>query len=141
VRRTGALALVAALAGCGGGDGEPLPAPPPAPRHSPPETVLSVVVEPTGTGGPSHETRLECDPAGGNHPAPEPACAALAASPHSLDPVPDNVACTQQYGGPERASVRGVRDGRQVDATFSRANGCEIARWDALQPLFRVPGG
>jgi hypothetical protein len=30
--------------------------------------------------------------------------------------------------------------GGGVDASFSRANGCEIARWDALKPVLEVPG-
>jgi len=39
--------------------------------------------------------------------------------------------CTQIYGGPQTATVRGSWGGQAVDASFSRENGCEIARWDA----------
>ena len=77
---------------------------------------------------------LMCDPAGGTHPRPDEACAALAAHPEALEPVPADAACTQIYGGDETAEVTGVVTG-QVKAGFSRENGCEIARWDALAPL------
>jgi hypothetical protein len=44
--------------------------------------------------------------------------------------------CTQQYGGPETATVKGTIDGDDVDATFSRENGCEISRFEAVMPLW-----
>lgn len=43
--------------------------------------------------------------------------------------------CTQQYGGPQVALVTGVLHGRQVHSTFSLTDGCEIARWHAMEPL------
>lgn len=43
--------------------------------------------------------------------------------------------CTQQYGGPQVAMVTGTIDGRPVDSVFSRTDGCEIARWNAMAPL------
>lgn len=43
--------------------------------------------------------------------------------------------CTQQYGGPQVAVVTGSIDGRSVNSVFSRTDGCEIARWNALAPL------
>jgi hypothetical protein len=43
--------------------------------------------------------------------------------------------CTMLYGGPATAHVTGTWAGRPVDARFDRADGCEIARWDALVPL------
>ncbi|MCW2974073.1 MAG: serine protease inhibitor [Thermoleophilia bacterium] len=44
--------------------------------------------------------------------------------------------CTQVYGGAERATVTGMRDTERINVTFSRTNGCEIARWDAASPLW-----
>ncbi|MBC7460112.1 MAG: hypothetical protein H7287_01985 [Thermoleophilia bacterium] len=44
--------------------------------------------------------------------------------------------CTQVYGGPETATVSGMRDTEMIDVSFSRTNGCEIARWDAASPLW-----
>jgi hypothetical protein len=43
--------------------------------------------------------------------------------------------CTQQYGGPQVAVVRGDFGGRKVHSRFSLTDGCEIARWRALAPL------
>jgi hypothetical protein len=44
------------------------------------------------------------------------------------------VACTQIYGGDQLATITGAG----VQASFSRANGCEIARWDALRPVLEL---
>jgi hypothetical protein len=33
------------------------------------------------------------------------------------------------------ARVTGTWQGRQVDATFDRSNGCEISRWQTLEPV------
>lgn len=57
-------------------------------------------------------------------------------------PVPDPTrACTQQYGGPEIAVVTGWFHGKKVNAIFKRTDGCEIASWQALAPLFGALAG
>ncbi len=104
-------------------------------------THLEVTVWPNGEGDPVFRHVLECDPAAGNHPLPEDACAALRANPSALAPVRADMSCTQEYGGPDRARVDGVLDGQAVTAQFGRSNGCEIARWDALAPLFKIVVG
>jgi hypothetical protein len=49
-------------------------------------------------------------------------------------------ACTLQYGGPERAHLTGTLEGKRVDVTVGRANGCEIADYEALfEALGRKP--
>jgi hypothetical protein len=45
-------------------------------------------------------------------------------------------ACTQQYGGPEKAHVTGTVDGRPVDVTLARSDGCGIAAYEALFAAF-----
>lgn len=45
---------------------------------------------------------------------------------------PTDVACTEQYGGPQVASIVGTLDGDEVDTTFDRANGCGIGDWTLL---------
>ena len=55
--------------------------------------------------------------------------------PQILEPVAADQTCTQVYGGPEAATLRGTWQGEPVDALFSRQNGCEIARWDAVADL------
>jgi hypothetical protein len=49
--------------------------------------------------------------------------------------------CTEIYGGPQRARVVGTVKGQPVRATFSRTNGCEIARWQRISPWLVPPGG
>jgi hypothetical protein len=50
-------------------------------------------------------------------------------------------ACTEVYGGPDRARVRGNVRGGQVDRRFGRADGCEIADWDRARLLLPRPVG
>ena len=130
---------VLALAACGAGDEgtDGAGSEPPAPEG--PATALEVTVWPTGRGnGPEHMTTLECDPVGGTHPAPEESCTILAANRDLLEPLPADVMCTQQFGGPEQAWVRGTFQGSEVDVRYNRGNGCEISRWEQLEPLFKV---
>jgi hypothetical protein len=49
-------------------------------------------------------------------------------------PRPDRI-CTQQYGGPQVATVTGRFHGREVNSRFSRTDGCEIARWRTMAAL------
>lgn len=53
-----------------------------------------------------------------------------------LEKPPEHLVCTQVYGGPETATVTGTLDGKPVDASFSRTNGCEISRFDIASPLW-----
>jgi Subtilisin inhibitor-like len=126
-----ALLLVLAAAACG--ESEDAGAPAGA------ETSVEVTVWPGGqdSGEPTTAV-LECEPAGGDHPNPEEACAALVAEEDALQPVPGDVACTQIYGGDEEARIAGTVRGNAVDSMFSRSNGCEIDRWDRLAPVFEI---
>jgi hypothetical protein len=45
-------------------------------------------------------------------------------------------ACTQQYGGPEKAHVTGTVNGRPIDITLARSDGCGIAAYEALFASF-----
>jgi hypothetical protein len=121
------LVFAALLAGCGGasGVGEA------APRYD-----VTVVYWPSGQDRESREATLTCDPDGGSHPNPAAACAALLENEDALRPVPGNVACTQIYGGAQLATITGA----DLHASFSRQNGCEIARWDALAPVLELDG-
>jgi hypothetical protein len=48
----------------------------------------------------------------------------------------DKRACTLQYGGPEKAHVTGTVEGKDVDVTIERADGCGIADYEALFAAF-----
>lgn len=78
---------------------------------------------------------LRCNPPGGTHPSPEAACRALEHGAAALQPVPDDKACTEIYGGPETAEITGTWDGRSVHSRLSRINGCEIERWNVLKAV------
>ena len=105
-------------------------------------TELAVTVWPDGRAGGGEAVRwtLTCDPPGGTHPSPAPACAALAANEEALEPVPADRLCTQIFGGPQVATVEGVYRGRPVSTSFNRVNGCEIERWNRLAPVFGAAG-
>jgi hypothetical protein len=116
----------------GGGGGQP--------EATAPATELTITVWPKGRDGASQELTLTCEPAGGTHPSPEKACLALAGNIDALAPLPPDTICTQIYGGPEEAEIAGTFQGREVTATFSRQNGCEIDRWDRLAGVLQAGG-
>lgn len=102
---------------------------------------LTIVVDATGEGATTTYT-LTCEPIGGDHPDAEAACAAIAVGGlAAFEPTPMGVACTEQWGGPQTATVTGTVAGEAVTAEFNRTNGCEISRWDALAPLFGPDAG
>jgi hypothetical protein len=100
------------------------------------ETDLRVTVWPQGPSGPSRSWTLRCEPVGGTLPSARRVCAALSRLDAPFRPVPRDAMCTQQYGGPAEALVRGTYRGRRVWARFHRRDGCHIARWDRVRFLF-----
>jgi hypothetical protein len=119
------LAALALLAGCGS-DG--------AGSSAEPRYDVTIVFWPEGAEGESRQATLRCDPDGGTHSDPNGACDTLLENEDALEPVAGDVACTQIYGGDQLATITGAG----VQASFSRANGCEIARWDALRPVLEL---
>ncbi len=120
-----------ALASCGDDEREA------ASPAGEPVTRLVVSVDPDGRGPePAKETRLSC-----STPRESTVCAeASALLPSDVEPVDPATACTELFGGPETARLRGRVRGRAVDARFARNNGCEIARWDKVAPLLEAAG-
>ena len=85
---------------------------------------------------------LRCGPAGGSLARPARACAKLAAGGAKLfAPFPRDTACTEIYGGPQRARIVGTVAGERVWTTLTRTNGCEISRWARVSPWLLPPGG
>jgi hypothetical protein len=69
------------------------------------------------------------------------ACARARAIVGLLAGQPDpHRACSQIYGGPERALVTGTIGPRRVRHGFARTNGCGIADWRRAMPLLPRPG-
>lgn len=109
-------------------------------------TDLSITVTPSA-GAQPHTFRFT---AAHGSPGPESTVPDPAAALAALDrfgekiffPVPGPPQqCTDQYGGPQVAVVTGWFAGRAVTAAFKRTDGCQIARWQALAPLFGAAAG
>lgn len=76
---------------------------------------------------------LDCRVAVGTHPQAGEACAVLAdIDLDTLKNIPGNRACTEMFGGPQTATIRGTVRGTPVNVTMGRANGCQISQWDAM---------
>ena len=127
----------------------PAPAPEPAAPSSGPgqgNAELAITLKPSA-GEPEVYYTLVCldgaPDAESKHPAADAACAALKGNAALLSPSPQpaDQVCTEQYGGPQEATVTGVVDGVSVDAAFTRTNGCEISAWDAAKDVLGAAGG
>ena len=122
-----ALLFVVALlaAGCGSESSE----------AGGPSTSLTITARWAPGAKPIVRT-LRCDPVGGTLKNRGAACRRLAALAHPFAETPADTACTEIYGGPENAIVKGTFDGAAVSTSFARRNGCEIDRWHRHQFLF-----
>jgi hypothetical protein len=123
--RLAILCLLVLVAGCGAEEERAAPA-------QAPFAQLVVRVDPDGTGAvPAKELNVRCAAAGESG-----ACrSADALKAGDFAPVSPKRACTDIFGGPETATISGQLRGKPVDARFSRSNGCEVARWEAVSGL------
>ncbi|HEY9372087.1 SSI family serine proteinase inhibitor [Streptomyces sp.] len=141
VLTTATAALVSAAAPAAGALALPAVGLPPLPLLSSTPDRLTVTVSKSADPAANGTFELECRAGGasGNHPAAEDACDRLGklagAGRDPFAPVASDRMCTQQYGGPVVARIKGTWRGRSVDARFSRADGCEIDRWRNLEPV------
>jgi Subtilisin inhibitor-like len=71
----------------------------------------------------------------GDHPDASAACAHLEGTEDPFAPLPTDMACTEQYGGPETARITGRWEAKDVDVELSRTDGCRISQWDSLGPV------
>jgi hypothetical protein len=123
------VVVLLSLVGCGGYEGGKTPGT---------QTVLDITAWPGGKGGSVRHWKLYCERSGGTHPSPLKACEQLALLDDPFAPTPESAVCTEIYGGPAVAEVKGLYRGETVDAHFSRIDGCEIDRWDKHAFLFPV---
>jgi hypothetical protein len=102
---------------------------------------LHVTVWPKGKeAGHAVTWSLGCSPAVGTLPGPARACRLLRALRDPFAPVPPDEICTQIYGGPQVALVRGTFLGRRIWTYFKRNDGCQIARWNRVMFLLQASG-
>jgi LysM repeat protein len=47
--------------------------------------------------------------------------------------------CSEIYGGPQTARIAGTANGKKVDLSVARTDGCGVADWVALEPLLGSP--
>jgi hypothetical protein len=117
------LKVVLSNIGSKSGAGVPIPARANCTK-SIPATCKASITCPVADGAPEGDLAL---------------CTWIAETPTEVLTQPDvstRGVCTQQYGGPEQATVTGTRDGEPIKVMFSRQDGCEIARWDKASPLW-----
>jgi hypothetical protein len=129
------IGLALAAAGCGKDD-EQAAAPTPSGGTSLAQLTITVDKDGDDGAGKAKTIDLRCEGEGDSA-----ACDALAdLKDKAFKPTPGMTACTEQYGGPEVATVKGTLRGKPVDARFSRENGCAIARWNDVSELLKAAG-
>jgi len=85
---------------------------------------------------------LRCNPVGGTLANRARVCSRLSRLPlTSFAQVPKDAICTEIYGGPQKAVVKGKIGTVRVWSSFRRRNGCEIERWDRFSPWLFPSGG
>lgn len=125
-------ALVVALAGAGAGAAS--------------DDAVRLTVTFSRTPGASHVAHLRCTASSARADGflravgARRACATARRIAAFLASRPDsNRACSQIFGGPERALVAGTIGDRRVRRAFSRTDGCKVADWRRAMPLLPRP--
>ncbi|MEU1624134.1 SSI family serine proteinase inhibitor [Streptomyces sp. NPDC020096] len=132
------LALAAVPAPASAAARMPLPLPVPLPLPEAAGDQLTIRYD--DGSGPTVTSTLHCHPAGGSHQDARAACDRLDALDGPLGPVSHDQMCTELYGGPQTARVTGTWRGRHVEDTYTRADGCQAARWRRMEPVLPDPG-
>jgi hypothetical protein len=135
------LALLAVVAGCGTqhagtANGTGTPRPSGAAQAAGKSTASLTIQVAPAPGSSAQRWTLQCGPSGGTLPGAESACAAIARTSDPFGPVPRGTMCSMIYSGPQTATVAGTWAGKTVDASYSRTNSCQTARWNKLASLF-----
>ena len=108
---------------------------------APAEDELLIALD-LGDGSEPERYTLVCGEApDGNHPDPVAACTHLEGLDAPFAPLPGDMACTEQYGGPETARITGRWHGEPVEMDLSRTDGCRISQWESLGPVLPPVAG
>ncbi|MDQ3068019.1 MAG: subtilase-type protease inhibitor, partial [Actinomycetota bacterium] len=130
------IALVVAAVGCGAGASAP------ASPTAPTGTQLTISYWPAGKAeGGKRTWSVRCAPAAGTLPKPGIACRKLGAMTNPFAPLQKDLMCTDIYGGPQVALIKGTFRGRAISVLLQARNGCEIARFEKLKFLVPLYGG
>ncbi|QVQ52464.1 hypothetical protein J4H86_00965 [Spiractinospora alimapuensis] len=121
---------VLATVAVGGFAGVLLAGPAGAETSERPDSQLRLSIAADSTGMTTSWTRgvtLDCGPAGGSHPNPDEACAALEEAGGSFeDLAPVSGACTMEYA-PVRVTARGHWEGTRVTFEETYSNPCHAS--------------
>ncbi|WP_299957735.1 SSI family serine proteinase inhibitor [uncultured Modestobacter sp.] len=129
------LLAVPFVGACGASEGPVTPVPGELTEQGPAEASLEVSLD-RGDGGSAETRTLTCEPEpGGTYADPAAVCDHLQGLEDPFAPLPADQMCTQQFGGPQTATVTGRWAGEPVDLQLDRTDGCAIAQWDRLGPL------
>ena len=91
-------------------------------------TEIHLALDPDGPGGTEPQTAIvRCEETDGSE------CGRLKAT--DFAPIDPQTPCTEIYGGPDEVALEGTIAGEPVSTTLTRANGCEIDRFDRITPL------
>jgi hypothetical protein len=99
-----------------------------------PRTIDHLTVTYDDGSGEVRTFDVTCDPR-----STDATCAYLDSIGGPVPAVPDGQVCSMLYGGPQTARVTGMWHGRPVAETYSRTDGCEVARWSRMEPALPDP--
>jgi hypothetical protein len=96
-----------------------------------PYTELELIVWPFGPQGAAVQKIIVCDKDDLSRD-----CRFLEqVSQEDLNAVPADRVCTDVYGGPQQVVMQGRLNNEDVAASFSLDDGCQVARWEKLEPF------
>jgi hypothetical protein len=97
-------------------------------------TDLRIALDPDGPGEKQERSKtVECGPEAEQEFS---GCDLLTTLPPDFGkPTPAQTPCTELYGGPDVVEINGTLDGVQLEAKLTRADGCEVARFDPIVPV------
>lgn len=100
-------------------------------------TLNSLVISfSNGTDNTWISKKLVCSPVGGSIKNSKSICGKLIKLSNPFPKANADEVCAELYMGPEKAVVKGIWKGKNVNLTFDKTNSCTNSRWQALSFLF-----